>query len=183
MSKRHASLSVFVLLALFISQNARAGTPDAFLKLFKDNPKLAIDQKPQKIGAHDPALLQEKIRACRREKTRAAIMHQAQPKRTLPTREWTDTKAEALDFLELSSDQVVDQITAMDGKLQKGVVSKRPWSSDYWPYRTGALARRYKDPQFPASMDNNTWLDAFQYFQANLPESLTDKSLLSPAKI
>ncbi len=62
------------------------------------------------------------------------------------------------------------------------IVSKRPWSDDYWPIYKGILGSRYADEEF---IDLFDWEETFQFYSSNpIPSKMTEKevNLLSPAE-
>lgn len=54
----------------------------------------------------------------------------------------------------------ITKLKDMEGHLQAGTVAESPWSGDYWAIYTGMLAKRYADPNFPASTD---WKENAEY--------------------
>jgi len=49
-----------------------------------------------------------------------------------------------------------------EARLTKAALAESPWSDDYWALYTGALGKRYADPNFPNSAD---WAENHKYIQ------------------
>lgn len=51
-----------------------------------------------------------------------------------------------------------------EAKLREATLAESPWSDDYWALYSGALGKRYADPNFPGSTD---WSQNHKYIQDN----------------
>ncbi|OFZ18538.1 MAG: hypothetical protein A2Z20_08705 [Bdellovibrionales bacterium RBG_16_40_8] len=179
-------LFINLLLMLAITGSvAVSHASTTFLSRFKNNIRVAIDETPEKLNASvDYSRIEEKTNACSRSGSRLAIMSAATfhlhtlPR--LPLRSFEASSDSAASFLENRS--VIDKIDNIDEKMRSGEVSVQPWSGDYWPIRSGGIARRYLDSNFPDLTTRDSWLDAFNYFQANAPDKTEDKFLAPSEK-
>jgi hypothetical protein len=92
------------------------------------------------------------------------------------------------NLVELPSDQIVRNVTAMDQMgLRAATLPTHPWSDDYWAIYKGVLGARYADGSFPNSSDwsvNASYVkaDATSFQALTQTGRTTELDRLSPAE-
>ncbi len=173
------SVLISISFVFFFTNPAEA----SFLARFKNNPTMAMIETPKKIGAgQDPARLQAKIDACRRTPS----IHSKLENQNLSTKNLKKnmrfftleaSRESVQEFLE--NPEPVENIFVMNKTLRFGEVTNKPWSGDFWAFRSGSAAKRYMDPNFPRF---TKWREAFDYYLANPPNTIEPKFLAPSEK-
>ena len=177
-------VAVFFVGAVAISQNTTESgevpqkklTMSEFLQKFKENPKSVIDLLPTKDYSRAEALedfktelgevwtwLQEnsyKASNWTREKI-VAYNDDLDGTVVLPPEGRRPWKGNDLPEDLLGTADYVKRLADLP---TEGQAKEVPWSSDYWPLKSGAIAARYMDKDGDEQRFNS-WLDFFNSFQ------------------
>ena len=177
-------VAVFCVGALVMSQEASEETPtppkkltvSEFLQKFKENPKSVIDLLPTKDYSRAEALedfktelgevwtwLQVNAHTASNWTREKIVAYNDDLDGTveLPEEGRRPWKGNDLPEDLLGTDDYVKRLADLP---TEGQANEVPWSSDYWPLKSGAVAARYMDRE-GSEQRFNSWLDFFNSFQ------------------
>lgn len=200
-TKKAHGLAIPLVVSLLASSGAWAKSPEyqakdlkTFLQEFHSNPTKVMEQTPVKEGA---GLSQQAIvipSDAIEDNNFLDIKNQVRSNickivngatvcaNELTGRAGVQYNDRAEDLIDLGSD-LVKSLAEMDEKgLNRGELSVRPWSDDYWAIYKGVLAFRYADPN---KKDDSDWAINTDYVRDNKSDLLIESgfiNLLSPAE-
>lgn len=196
-----ATTSKVVVTAMLLAPAALLAKPDyqaqdlkTFLQDFHANPKKVMEQTPRKEGAGasqraqviPESALQGNQFIEAKDQIRSEICKLVDGVEVcadqLTGRAGIQNNDRAEDLVDLGH-QAIKKLADMDEKeLQRGELTVRPWSDDYWAIYKGILSYRYADPN---KKDDEDWKINTDYVRDNKSDLYIESgmiNLLSPAE-
>lgn len=180
--------AVALLGAQTLAQDYQAQDLKTFLNEFNANPKKVMEQLPIKegIGASvqrtviPEEAIQNNAFIEAKDQLRSKICKEVNGLEVcadqLSGRAGIQNNDRAEDLVDLG-EETLKTLSSMDKKgLQKGELSVRPWSDDYWAIYKGVLARRYADPQ---KTDGDDWKVHTDFVRDNRSDLYIESGMIS----
>lgn len=145
----------------------------SFLERFRNSGPGIMNEVPQK-KYNSPQFISEKVDACRQDRSR----HQILKKPSLLKFKMAELGSDMPDLF-LENSEIEMNLASMDNKFKSGQSLVSPWSGDYWALRTGGIAKRYRDPEFPTV--KSEWQMIYDHFLLRPPQEI-DNEIHSPAE-
>lgn len=141
------------------------------LKAFNEDPLGFMNRQPVKKNSAGEVInakslfseknIEDKDYISVRDALRLSIVQKQQVNSTRAAFESNDMAESLVDKFRHSDLESIEAADLMAAKLDES-----PWSDDYWALYTGALGKRYADPDFPEADD---WMANAKYIQENMP--------------